>query len=147
MSKYRRILAASALRGQSDRVIACAAEIARGVDGALYLAHFVQPLPLMYGGEFPKVMQEIHTGVRSEARSRLMEAARAHGVPAERCHLGEGSASAEIRRFAKELGADLVVVGTHRRHGLDFFLGSTSNAVLHDDSFDVLAVRIERPDD
>lgn len=123
-----------------------AALIARATDGELHLAHFVRPLPLVYGGEFPNILQEVQTGVRSEARSRLEETARTHGVPADRCHIGVGTPAAEIRRIAKELGAGLVVIGTHRRHGFEFFLGSTSNSVLHDDAFDVLAVRIDRSD-
>ena len=118
--------------------------LARSVDAELHLAHFVQPLPLIYGGEFPKIMQDVHTGVRSEARSRLVEAAHAHGVPTDHCHVGEGPAATAIRRLAKELDAGAVVIGTHRRHGLEFFLGSTSNAVLHDYAFDVFAVRTER---
>ena len=43
---------------------------------------------------------------------------------------------------AKEHGADLIVVGSHGRHGLALLLGSTANAVLHGAPCDVLAVRI-----
>jgi len=38
--------------------------------------------------------------------------------------------------------ADLIVVGSHGRHGLSLLLGSTANAVLHGAPCDVLAVRI-----
>ncbi len=43
---------------------------------------------------------------------------------------------------AREHGADLIVVGSHGRHGLALLLGSTANAVLHGAPCDVLAVRI-----
>lgn len=43
---------------------------------------------------------------------------------------------------AQEHGADLIVVGSHGRHGLALLLGSTANAVLHGAKCDVLAVRI-----
>lgn len=49
---------------------------------------------------FPKIMQDVHTGLRSEARTRLLKAARAQGVPAECCHIGEGPPAGEIRRLA-----------------------------------------------
>ena len=53
-----------------------------------------------------------------------------------------GNPGREIRTAAEELSADLVVVGTHGRHGLGLLLGSTANAVLHGAQTDVLAVRV-----
>ena len=53
-----------------------------------------------------------------------------------------GHPGKEIRRAAEELSADLVVLGTHGRHGLGLLLGSTANAVLHGATTDVLAVRL-----
>ncbi len=41
------------------------------------------------------------------------------------------------------MDADLIVLGTHGRHGLGLILGSTANGVLHGASCDVLAVRID----
>ncbi|MDE0419704.1 MAG: hypothetical protein OXK76_02305 [Gammaproteobacteria bacterium] len=67
-----------------------------------------------------------------------------------------GWAGGEPRRTAKRSAGDgfgalrgygrdqFAVFG---RRGLDFFMGSTSNAVLHDNGFDVLAVRLEEQDD
>ncbi|MEO1899758.1 MAG: universal stress protein, partial [Methylococcales bacterium] len=37
---------------------------------------------------------------------------------------------------------DLIVVGSHGRHGLALLLGSTANGVLHHAVCDVLAVRL-----
>jgi universal stress protein A len=45
-------------------------------------------------------------------------------------------------RIAKERGVDLIVVGSHGRHGLQLLLGSTANGVLHLAECDVLAVRV-----
>jgi universal stress protein A len=53
-----------------------------------------------------------------------------------------GNPAHEIRDAATELEADLIVVGTHGRHGLGLLLGSTANAVLHGVGCDVLAVRV-----
>ncbi|MDE0242131.1 MAG: universal stress protein [bacterium] len=143
MSTYKRIMTATDLREQSSRVIEYAAALARAVDAELHFAHVVEPLPLVYGGDFAETAANFERELRQEAGDRLREAARAHGVRDEHCHLASGSAAAAIRRLAKELDADLVVIGTHRRRGLEFFIGSTSNAVLHDPGFDVLAVRLE----
>ena len=146
MPIYTRILAAADLREDGGRVIDYAATLASALGAQLHVAHIVEPLPLAYGGEFPSAVREIQTSLQDQARKRLKEATRAYDVPDTNCHLGGGSASSEIRRLAKDLAVDLVVIGTHRRRGFEFFMGSTSNAVLHDEAFDVLAVRLKRPD-
>ena len=53
-----------------------------------------------------------------------------------------GSPGHEIRTYAREVNADLIVVGSHGRHGLGRLLGSTANGVLHGVSCDVLVVRV-----
>ena len=42
---------------------------------------------------------------------------------------------------------DLIVVGSHGRHGLALLLGSTANDVLHGAPCDVLAVRLQKKAD
>lgn len=145
MPIYTRILAAADLREDGGRVIDYAATLASALDADLHVAHVVEPLPLGFGGEFPSTVRDIQASLQDQARTRLREATRAYDVPDANCHLRGGSAASEIRRLAKDLGVDLVVIGTHRRRGLEFFMGSTSNAVLHDDAFDVLAVRMRKP--
>ena len=51
-------------------------------------------------------------------------------------HLTYGQPRQEIHRLAEEQGCDLIVVGSHGRHGLALLLGSTAN--------DVLAVRLKK---
>ncbi len=53
-----------------------------------------------------------------------------------------GRPGSEIRRQAEENDADLIVIGSHGRHGIQLLLGSTANSVLHGAACDVLAVRI-----
>ena len=43
---------------------------------------------------------------------------------------------------AEKLKADLIIVGSHGRHGIQLLLGSTANGVIHHAHCDVLAVRI-----
>jgi universal stress protein A len=47
-----------------------------------------------------------------------------------------------MHSMAKDQDIDLIVVGSHGRHGLALIFGSTSNSVLHGATCDVLAVRI-----
>ena len=54
-----------------------------------------------------------------------------------------GSPKTEIVRVANENKVDLIIVGSHGRHGLALLLGSTANGVLHHATCDVLAVRLQ----
>jgi universal stress protein A len=56
--------------------------------------------------------------------------------------LEQGDPRDEIIRVAKENQVDLIVIGSHGRHGLSLLLGSTANAILHHAVCDVLAVRL-----
>ncbi len=57
-------------------------------------------------------------------------------------HVVVGMPDTEIHRFADEHNVDLIVVGSHGRHGFALLLGSTSTGVLHGAQCDVLAVRV-----
>ena len=77
--------------------------------------------------------------VHAHMRRRLDELATQSGVTGERL-VRTGHPAEEIRAAADALSADVVVLGTHGRHGLGLLLGSTANGVLHGARTDVLAV-------
>ncbi|MDY6983434.1 MAG: universal stress protein, partial [Pseudomonadota bacterium] len=76
------------------------------------------------------------------ARNALLEMGGNLGIPAQRLHHVLGQPAREIRELAKELNADLIVMGGHGKHGLDLLFGSTSSGVTHGVSCDLLIVRI-----
>lgn len=80
---------------------------------------------------------------RDVAGAALKGLGDAFEVDADHQYLERGHAPTQILRLAKDTGADLIVVGSHGRHGLRLLLGSTANAVLHGAECDVLAVRVE----
>jgi len=53
-----------------------------------------------------------------------------------------GTPKQEIAQLAETEQVDLIVVGSHGRHGLALLLGSTANSVLHYARCDVMAVRL-----
>jgi len=55
----------------------------------------------------------------------------------------EGNPNREIPIYAEEKGHDLIIIGSHGKHGLNLLLGSTANAVLNRAKCDVLTVRID----
>ena len=72
----------------------------------------------------------------------LAEKAEAAGFSRENVHIRFGRAADVIVDLADEIEADVIVIGSHGRHGVKLLLGSTANAVLHQASCDVLAVRV-----
>ena len=54
-----------------------------------------------------------------------------------------GRVSSEVLFYAEQNNVDLIVKGSHGRHGLELLLGSIANAILHGAKCDVLAVRFK----
>ena len=79
----------------------------------------------------------------SVAKTRIGSLGEQLGVPEDHRLVEVGSAKVEIVRIADEQGADLIVLGSHGRHGVGLLLGSTASSVIHHASCDVLAVRLK----
>ena len=83
-----------------------------------------------------------HDSIGKPTEHQLAHFADAFGVDEEAIYALSGNPVTEIHALASEIGADLVAVGTHGKHGLQLLAGSTANAILHGTSCDVLAVRL-----
>ncbi len=142
MSEYSHILAAVDLTEESH-IVAKRACALRSVYGAkISCLHVIEPLSLAYGGDIPMDLSSIQEQIQETAKLHLAEFARSLKIPEEDQHLIFGRPETEIHSLAKQIGADLIVVGSHGRHGLALLLGSTANGVLHGAPCDVLAVRV-----
>lgn len=142
MSEYKKIMLAVDLTEDSKCVAARATAIATANDAEMHLVHIIEPLSLAYGGDVPMDLSSVQEQIQEQAKSHLSEFAAGLNIPAERQHLIFGRPESEIQRVAEEVGADLIVVGSHGRHGIALLLGSTANGVLHGALCDVLAVRV-----
>jgi len=117
-----------------------------GMSGAeLVLTHVLTEAPLFREGPFimPKV-REVFEAARSFADAALQEwvaKARAEGLSA-RAALRTGVAYQEIVTLAVDERADLIVIGTHGRGGIDrALLGSVADRVIRLAPCPVLTVR------
>ena len=142
MSAYKKILLAVDLTEESKPVADRAREWCRAFDAELHLVHVIEPLSMAYGGDVPMDLSSVQEQIQEQAKSHLAEFASQLGVPAHQQYLIFGRPESEIQRVADEEGMDLIVVGSHGRHGLALLLGSTANGVLHGAMCDVLAVRV-----
>ena len=139
---YRRILLAVDLTEESGAVAGRAAALAKSFAAELHVIHVIEPLSLAYGADFPMDLSAVQEQIQEQAASNLAEFCAGVGVRAPRRHLIFGRPETEIHRVAEREDMDVVVVGSHGRHGLALLMGSTANGVLHGASCDVLAVRV-----
>lgn len=143
MSGYQHVLIAVDLSEYSATVAQRGVEIARHFNARLSLLHVVEFIPVDPAGEAllpPPV--DLESELLESARQRLEKLAEDTGLSAVPRHVEAGSIKAEIIRVASEQQADLLVLGSHERHGLALLLGSTEKSILHTAPCDVLAVRL-----
>lgn len=139
---YHHILVAVDLTKDSHKVLERAVGISsRNENAKISIMHTLEPLGFAYGGDIPMDLTSIQDQLDDHAKKRLAEIASSH-VSSENQHVVVGMPDTEIHRFAEEHDVDLIVVGSHGRHGFALLLGSTSTGVLHGAECDVLAVRV-----
>ena len=80
--------------------------------------------------------------VIDEAKQSMEKLAAKLSVAKDAQHVEIGPTKTKILHVADETGADLIICGSHGRHGLSLLLGSTANAILHGAKCDVLTVRL-----
>ena len=146
MDAYTHILFATDLSDENRRLAERARDLAMRYGAKLSLIHVVEYSPLLEYGDgqvFPTGL-ELEETLAEQARTKLEQWGRELNVRSEDQQVEIGATKTEILRVAQERGADLIVVGSHGRHGLGLLLGSTANAVLHGAPCDVLALRVQR---
>lgn len=142
MNDYQRIIVGVDLTTESYPIAERAQAIAGLFQAELHIVHVIEPLSLAYGGDVPMDLSTVQDQIHEQAKSHLKDFSARLGIAEDRQHLIFGRPESEIQRMAIAQQADLIVVGSHGRHGLALLLGSTANGVLHGASCDVLAVRV-----
>ena len=162
MSGYKHILVAADLAADHGRLLPRAAEIAGKFGAKLTLLHVVderdeggdlrtpvagvvtEPGSALstQGGVTPEGPDVAHHKLERGAYAFLNDLARGLGLPAVDTEvIGSNSIWRAIVEVAVEKGADLIVVGSHRREGLDWIFGSTTDRLVRRAPCDLLAVR------
>lgn len=144
MGDYRHLLLATDFSEGSEQVAKRAADLAQHYQARLSVMHVVDYLPVadsVYGPGIP-FDPDLTDQIVASAKRRLAALAEPLAIPEEARWVEIGSPKLEIVRVAEEKEVDLIVVGSHGKHGLQLLLGSTSTGVLHHAKCDVLAVRM-----
>ena len=142
MNEYTHILVAVDLTEESRVLATKASVLQKAYSAKLSCVHVIEPLSLTYGGDVPLDLSAIQEQIQETAKIQLQEFAMELKIDSENQHLIFGRPESEIDSLANQISADLIVVGSHGRHGLALLFGSTANGVLHGAPCDVLAVRV-----
>jgi len=144
---YKHVMAAVDLSDEASQVLAEAKQIAADHGAKLSLISVVKPLTQVYGGLDMAAYTQASVNFEHEAQvqavAQLKQSGAGAGVAEDDVHAVIGAPAPQIVDTAKDLGVDLIVVGSHGKHGLGLLLGSTANGVLHHAQCDVLTVRIK----
>ena len=144
MPVYKNILAAVDYTAEARQVVQQAGSIAEKFSAELTLLHVIELMPVVGGMEsFSYVdLYADQPELIERAEGDLKKLADAENLTAVNLKILTGVPKVEITAYAGDNNIDLIVVGSHGRHGISLILGSTANAVLHHAKCDVLAVRV-----
>lgn len=118
------------------------------------IAPKVQKLAELYGAKISLItvleqastygypgIPDIESPISERVQQAVDEFADKIEVPRERQHIELGSVKGQVLQRANRINADLIVVGSHGRHGLSRLLGSSANAIVNGAECDVLLLR------
>lgn len=137
---YKRVLLATDFDEVGINAAKKAKKIADESSAILFLVHVVEPIPAYAYPGFAG-FAEVEVSIREQAERELNKLAESLGVDKKHRLLEFGSIKNEVLRVAHENKIELIVTGSHGKHGLALLLGSTADAILHGAQCDILIVR------
>jgi len=144
MAIYERILIAADFSEHSHKAVKTGAELAKQFGARVDLVHaFELPLPLLTPYEVALPATFIGEAKEAAARelARVKDEVAALGVSVE-TYLRDGAPDVAIDELARELGSDLIVMGTRGHTGLKHvLLGSVAERTLRHAPCPVLTVK------
>lgn len=144
MGAYQHILLAVDYSGHNSAILLRAKHLAEKYQAKLSIIHVLDNIPMPdtgYGTVIPLTEDSGYDLLEAE-KTWLMQIGDQLDIGQTNRWLIWGTPKQEIVRLAERESIDLIVVGSHGRHGLSLLLGSTANSVLHYAGCDVMAVRL-----
>lgn len=143
MSLYQAVVVALDTSDEAAEVLATAATLLKGSKARVELVH-VTERPLVGFGPMSPALGNVPSelDIKEAIFPVLAQKAEAAGFRRDQLHIRFGRPADVIVDLAEQIEADLIIIGSHGRHGVRLLLGSTANAVLHLAPCDVLAVRV-----
>ena len=145
MSNYTHILMAIDFTKSGEQILAKALDIAERNNAKLSMLHVVEYIPPV---DYANDPMAINWGVGDnemleQAKKSLQNFSKQHSLKNVDLSVEFGRPKQVISQFVKDQQCDLVIIGSHGRHGISLLLGSTASAVLHAMPCDILTLKIE----
>ena len=140
----KKIVLAIELFGNEQALIEKALAYAKKFKAKITVVHAIEHV-ISYGASYGiAVGVEVEEALLESATKLMYKLGKKMKLGEKNLVIKFGSAKQVILEEANRLNADLIIVGSHGRHGIRLILGSTANAVLHGAKCDVLAVRVKK---
>ncbi len=143
MQSYQHILLATDFTEFSGRAAQRVRQLAADSGTKVTLFHVIEePVPYMGDDLEPLLIDpQLDDELKVLAERMMADFSRNNGFENARIEIDWGSPKLVLTDWARENDVDLIVVGSHGRHGLARLLGSVSTGVMHHAHCDVLVVK------
>ena len=142
MTLYKNILIALDTSDEAKQVVLKARALAECFKANITLIHIVEPIVMENSYDMINTLPtEIENSLIKRAEEFLLKIKSEFSLEAEAI-INTGSIKTEIMEQVKIRNIDLIVVGSHGRHGLGLILGSTATTLIHGSPCDIHVVRI-----
>ena len=145
---YKTILTATDGSDIAGKAVETAIELAKSVQAKLIAVTVTEPYEFFSSSEFglssisPVEYKDVVIRHAGEILADVAEKAKAAGIDCETVHQDNHLPYAGIIKAAEDAGADLIVIGSHGRRGLEgFLIGSVSQKTLTHTNIPTLVVR------
>lgn len=148
MDSYQHILLAADFSEHGDHILWKARHLGEIFQAKLSIIHVLDNIPMpdtAYGTAIPLDKDSGYELLEAE-KLKLKQIGDKLGTDAAARWMIWGVPGIEIVRLAENEHVDLIIVGSHGRHGLALLLGSTASSVLHHAQCDVMAIRLQDAD-
>lgn len=144
MGDYQHILLAVDYSEHGGTVARKAKALSEKYQAKLSLIHVLDniPMPDTAYGTVISLIDDSGYELLEVEKAKLMQIGDQLDVAQDSRWMVWGAPKQEIVLLAERERVDLIVVGSHGRHGLALLLGSTANSVLHYAKCDVMAIRL-----
>lgn len=145
---YKNILVAIDLEHKPEEIIDKATLLARSLHAKIFLVYVAIPLnDALYASGLsllPPIVDidSVQKSAITAAKAKLNELCNRHLGQITSAEVLIGHPAQQIVQAAEDKQADLIVIGSHGKKGIQLLLGSTATAVLHHAKCDTLALRI-----
>lgn len=131
---YKKILCAVDVSEEGEAVIAKAIELAKQYDSDLSIIHVI---------EYSLLPKDYQKRMHQEVIPKVDLFGEQFNIDRKHRYIKFGQSYVEVCALERELNADLIVVGSHGKHGIKALLGATANGILQQAKCDVLLVKMD----